>query len=95
MLEDLETEHLDVLHRNRVRWLSLGKGLRRVWELREEIVLFLEMKSIRCDFSTNIVDEEWMLNFKFAIDIMEKLNELTVIPQGSGILEYEMYLHVK
>ena len=66
-----------------------------MWELREEIVLFLEMKSIRCDFSTNIVDEEWMLNFKFAIDIMEKLNELTVIPQGSGILEYEMYLHVK
>jgi len=66
-----------------------------VWELREEIVLFLEMKSIRCDFSTNIVDEEWMLNFKFAIDIMEKLNELTVIPQGNGILEYEMYLHVK
>ena len=66
-----------------------------MWELREEIVLFLEMKSIRCDFSTNIVDEEWMLNFKFAIDIMEKLNELTVIPQGNGILEYEMYLHVK
>ena len=28
-------------------WQSLGKVLRRVWELREEIVMFLEMKSIQ------------------------------------------------
>ena len=93
MLEDLETEHLDVVCHSRVFWLSLGKVL-RVWEL-EEIVMFLEMKSIQCDFSINTVDEDWRLDFKFGIDIMEKLNELTVIPQGSGILEYEMYLHVK
>ena len=29
-------------------------------------------------FNINIVDEEWRLDFKFAIDIMEKLNELNV-----------------
>ena len=45
-LEDLETEHWDVLYHSLVRWLSLGKVLKRVWELREEIVMFLEMKSI-------------------------------------------------
>ena len=43
-LEDLESEHWDVLYHSRVRWLSLGKILRRVWELREEIVMFLEMR---------------------------------------------------
>ena len=94
-LEDLESEHWDVLYHSRVRWLSLGKVLRRVWELREEIVMFLEMKSIQCDFCTNIVDEEWRLDFKFAIDIMEKLNELNVKLQGNGIFAHEMYVHVK
>ena len=94
-LEDLESEHWDVLCHSRVRWLSLSKVLKRVWELREEIVMFLEMKSIQCDFCTNIVDEEWRLDFKFAIDIMEKLNELIVKLQGNGIFAHEMYEHVK
>jgi len=95
LLEDLDTEHLDVLYHSRVPWLSLGKVLRRVWELREEIVIFLDMKSIQCDFSTNIVDDEWRLDFKFAIDIMKKLNELNVNLQGNGIFAHEMYVHVK
>ena len=94
-LEDLETELWDVLYHSRVRWLSLGKVLRRVWELREKIVMFLEMKSIQCDFCTNIVDEEWRLDFKFAVDIMEKLNELSIKLQGNGIFAHEMYVHVK
>ena len=94
-LEDLESELWDVLYHSRVCWLSLGKVLRRVWELREEIVMFLEMKSIQCDFCTNIVDEEWRLDFKFAIDIMEKLNEFNVKLQGNGRFAHEMYVHVK
>ena len=56
--------------------------------------MFLEMKSIQCDFCTNIVDEEWRLDFKFAIDIMEKLNELNVKLQGNGIIAHEMYVRV-
>lgn len=95
LLEDLETEHSDVLYHNSVRWLSLGKILRRVWDLKEEIVMFLEMKHIDCDFVTNIVNEEWKSDFMFAIDIMEKLNELNVKLQGNGLFAHEMYVHVK
>ena len=69
MLEDLETEHSDIIYQSSVRWLSLGKILRRVWDLKEEIVMFLEMKGIDCDFVTNIVNEEWKSDFMFAIDI--------------------------
>ena len=69
-LEDLESERWDVLYHSRVRRLSLGKVLRRAWELREEIVMFLEMKNIQCDVCTDIVDEEWRLDFKFANNIM-------------------------
>ena len=28
-LEELETEHVDVLYHNHIRWLSLGKNLKR------------------------------------------------------------------
>jgi len=56
LLEDLETERLDVLHHSHVCWLSLGKVLRRVWELREKMMMFLEMKRIQGDFSANIID---------------------------------------
>ena len=94
-LEDLKSERWDVLYHSRVRWLSLGKALKRLWELREEIVMFLEIKSIQCDFCSNRVDEEWKLYFKFAIDIMEKLNELNGKLQGNGIFAHEMYVHVK
>ena len=34
LLAHLKTVHLNVLHHSRVRWLNLGKVLRRVWELR-------------------------------------------------------------
>ena len=59
LLEDLETEHSDILYHSSVRWLSLGKILRRMWDLKEEIVMLLEMKDIDCDFVSNIVNEEW------------------------------------
>jgi len=95
MLEDLETEHSDIIYHSSVRWLSLGKILRRVWDLKEEIVMFLEMKGIDCDFVTNIVNEEWKSDFMFAIDIMEKLNELNVKLQGNSLFAHEMYVHVK
>ena len=95
LLDYLETEHSDVLYHNTVRWLSLGKVLRRVWDLKEEIVMFLEMKGIECDFIANIVDAEWKLDFIFAIEIVEKLNELNVKLQGNSLFAHEMYVHVK
>ncbi|XP_071744158.1 general transcription factor II-I repeat domain-containing protein 2-like [Lepeophtheirus salmonis] len=65
-----------------------------MWELREETVMFLEMKSIQCDFSTNVFDEDWRLDFKFAIDIMEKLKEFNVKLQGNGLFAHEIYAHI-
>ncbi|XP_058867560.1 general transcription factor II-I repeat domain-containing protein 2-like [Acipenser ruthenus] len=37
LLEDTDAEHQDLLYHTNVRWLSLGKVLQRVWELRDEI----------------------------------------------------------
>lgn len=47
----MENEYGDVLYHNNVRWLSIGKAMKRVWELREEILIFLAMREIECEFT--------------------------------------------
>ena len=76
-----------------MRWLSLGKVIKRVWSLQDEILLFLDMKNISFDFVTKC--EKWRYEMVFAADIFEKLNELNVTFQGKGLLAHEMWNHVK
>lgn len=95
LLEDLDIEHSDIICYSSVCGLSLGKILMRVWDLKEEIVMFLEMKGFMCDFFTNIFNEEWKSDFMFAFDIVEQLNELNVKLQGNSLFAHEMYVHVK
>jgi len=75
LLEDVSAEHGDVLYHTNVRWLSLGKVLKRVWDLKEEIRLFLEMKEKDAEYP-QLKDAEWLSDFAFAVDIVGHLNEL-------------------
>ena len=94
-LEDIEADFTDVLYHTNVRWLSMGKVLKRVWDLKAEIVMFFNMKDISCDFSKEMESEEWVCDFAFAVDIMQKLNELNTKLQGKGVFAHELYLEVK
>ena len=69
-LEDIEADFTDVLYHTNVRWLSMGKVLKRVWDLKAEMVMFFNMKDISCDFSKEMESEEWVCDFAFAVDIM-------------------------
>ena len=95
LLEDLKAEYGDVIYHSSVRWLSLGKVIKRVWSLQDEILLFLDMKNISHDFVTKVKCQEWRYEMMFAADILEKLNELNVTLQGNGLLAHEMWNHVK
>ena len=53
-----------------------------MWNLREEILLFLEMKQIDCEFSSQIKKPEWVCDLAFSVDILDKLNELNIKLQG-------------
>ena len=72
-LEDIEADFTDVLYHTNVRWLSMGKVLKRVWDLKAEIVMLFNMKDISCDFSKEMESEEWVCDFAFAVDIMQKV----------------------
>ena len=63
--------------------------------MREEIILFLQMKGIVCDFEEKMSCEEWKYEFMFTIDMFGKLNELNVKLQGKGMLVHKMLENLK
>lgn len=51
---------------------------KRVWNLKEEILQFLAMKDIKCDFTTEMKRKEWISDFAFAVETFAKENELNI-----------------
>ena len=52
--------------------------------MQNEILLFLDMKGIFCDFVTKMGCEEWRYEMMYAADVFEKLNELNVTCRERG-----------
>ena len=81
-----------MLFHSNVRWLSLEI---RVWNLRQEILLFFEMKGISCEFLSNMKNTEWVCDLAFTVDIFDKLNELNIKLQGKGVFAHELFVKMK
>ena len=90
-LADMESEHTHIIFYNSDRWLSLGKMLRRVWDLQKEILIFLETKEAKVDLQELMAKSGLKCDFAFVVDLMEKLNELNVTLQGKNVFAHEMY----
>uniref|UniRef100_A0A3Q3B518 HAT C-terminal dimerisation domain-containing protein n=1 Tax=Kryptolebias marmoratus TaxID=37003 RepID=A0A3Q3B518_KRYMA len=86
LLADMSAEHQDLLLHNNVRWLSKGNALRRVCELREEIVRFLsESKQNRAStFLSQMLDDGFVSEMCFLSDIFHHLNDLNLGLQGQN-----------
>ncbi|XP_074492937.1 general transcription factor II-I repeat domain-containing protein 2A-like [Sebastes fasciatus] len=92
LLEEHETEHGDIGYHTAVRWLSLGKVLERVWDLRAEIQEFCEKRGKDIP---ELSDADWMTDLAFAVDVTALMNELNTKLQGKGLFAHEMYRLVK
>ncbi|KAL3972518.1 protein YIPF1/2 [Sarotherodon galilaeus] len=93
-LEETDADHQDLLYHSRVRWLSLGKVFQRVWELKEEIGVFLERQG-KTDEFPELSNKSWMCDFAFATDVFSHLNELNVKLQGKEQFVHDMHTNVK
>ncbi|KAM4043630.1 general transcription factor II-I repeat domain-containing protein 2B-like [Anomaloglossus baeobatrachus] len=88
LLEEHESEHSDIGYHTAVRWLSLGKVLKRVWDLRAQIEEFCKTKGKDIpEFS----DSHWMADLAFAVDVTTLMNELNTKLQGKGLFAHEMF----
>ncbi|GCC36599.1 hypothetical protein chiPu_0015094 [Chiloscyllium punctatum] len=93
LLEENETEHRDIGYHTAVRWLSLGKMLKKsVWDLREEIQDFCVKKG---NGIPQLSDADWIADLGFAVDATALMNELNVKLQCKGLFVHEMYNLVK
>lgn len=77
------SEFETLLLHTEVRWLSRGRVLRRMFDLRREVYIFLLNKKHL------FTDNKWLGTLSYMVDIFEKLNSLNLNLQGenSSILD--------
>lgn len=80
LCEAMDSEYKCLLYHTNVRWLSRGKVLKRVVQLKAELISFLETE--QKDFEFSIHDEIWWIRVTFLSDLFEKLNSLNLSLQG-------------
>jgi predicted XRE-type DNA-binding protein len=83
LLIDIEANYGNVIYHSEVRWLSRGKVLKGIYDLRKEVQVFMNMKGKPLlEFS----DEDWISDFAFLVDMTQHLNDLNLQLQGRNQL---------
>ena len=92
LLLEAESQYGDLLYFCNVRWLSRGDMLLRVYQLKEEIVTFLEQKKLN---ASEFRDQNWICNLAFLVDVTSHLNKLNLQLQGKCQLIHDMWGHIR
>ena len=81
LCENMQKEHKTLLLHTEVRWLSRGKVLSRVFELRDQLLIFFKDTN-KDEFCSYLEDETWVLKLAYLVDIYQHLNTLNTSMQG-------------
>jgi hypothetical protein len=83
LCNDMGSEYETLIFQTEVRWLSPGKVLMRVFQLSEEIAIFLSEKET--SLANYFSDVSWLQQLAYLADVFNKLNEFNLSMQGRSI----------
>ena len=89
LCKDMQSELEALLYHTNVRWLSKGNMLKRLYELREEVILFLDSRNK--DLCNRFRSERFQLSLAYLVDIFEAINALNLQLQGRNINIIKQY----
>ena len=80
----MDSEHEALLFHTNVRWLSKGNMLGRLYELREEVIIFLDSQQ-KAALHDKFQSDSFQITLAYLVDIFESLNTVNLKLQGKNI----------
>ncbi|XP_039113481.1 SCAN domain-containing protein 3 isoform X1 [Hyaena hyaena] len=88
LCDNMEADHKQLLLHAETRWLSRGKVLSRMFEIRNELLVFLQSK--KPVWSQLFKDVNWTARLAYLSDIFSIFNDLNVSMQGKNATCFSM-----